>query len=66
MTLTTLLEVFPGWPTAAQGSIKDFALLWFIGPLALGGFLSVLFNASRWLGRDKARAEVARIEGPRS
>lgn len=53
--LTTLLEVFPGWPVANQGSAVDYTMLLFVGPLALGAVLTVLFNAGRWSGR----AEVA-------
>ena len=48
--LTTLLEVFPGWPQAAQGSALDWILLLFVGPFALGAVIAVLFNASRWRG----------------
>ena len=54
MTLLRLLEVFPGWPAAGQGSAMDYALLLFIGPLALGAVVTVLFNASRWRGKGEA------------
>ncbi len=56
MMLSTLLEVFPGWPVAAQGAAMDWLMLLLIGPLAVGVVIAVLFNASRWLDRDRNRA----------
>ncbi len=51
--LTTLLEVFPGWPAAAQGSPMEWLALLLIGPAALGALITVLFSANHWLGRDR-------------
>jgi hypothetical protein len=49
--LTTLLEVYPGWPAAEQGSTLDWMMLLFVGPLVLGGLIAVLGSARHWLGK---------------